>query len=131
MATHSFDFGVELEMLIRPKSDEFIELLKESGYSTKMLSSSPQTPLGDRRRQQIMRSNGNEDTLSPLEAKQEENRRILREVLAFVIQDEAGIPAQADETCGYLAWTVTDDCSIGEVPGYCKLPTFSLITRHG
>lgn len=87
-------FGIEMELLVQPKAVMLPRLI-ENGWNSDVSFSTKE------------------------EAQKQNNRNALHKALA-VILTQGEILATTDEA-GWSDWTITDERSLDEVPGFCKL----------
>lgn len=103
-------FGVEIELLVRPR-----EILLP--YLGKAWDSNVDSSIRN-----------NEAVTN----KQEKNRGVLREALAFWLSKMAYINTGTVIHKDYKQWTVVDEPSLDEIKGFCKssLPASPVLTRE-
>ncbi|KAK4160309.1 putative amidoligase enzyme-domain-containing protein [Cladorrhinum sp. PSN259] len=110
----SLDFGIEIELLLAPHPNaqpNFLATLTRMGWD--------KTIEGQLRAGRV--SNG-----YMLDNLQNRNRRALRSAVAEALSD-ADIPASSDCSSEYDVWSVIDDESLDEFPGYWRVELVSRV----
>ncbi|KAM7200877.1 hypothetical protein V8F20_005119 [Naviculisporaceae sp. PSN 640] len=118
--TADFTFGVEIELLLKPKMDnsKFTTQLKARKFNP----DTPSAPDSD------FKPPKNNKAAWDLYRRQEQNRNALRHVLAQSFQEE-GIPAKADNMSNpeYSTWTVCEEDALDEPEGYWRVELVSKV----